>query len=139
MGARNDNVQKPEDLADLRADIRRNITRLQARILALRKSRRLKVDEIHFIRMLEWVKLLDPLTNLIDAWQVPTFRAHMAECGDANCVIEKVVGVDPGTEENDGWVERVLSNLSRYFLGEEISDDSDSDSDDSTDSGEGNL
>ena len=63
----------------------------------------------------------------------------MAECGDKNCVIEKVVGVDPGTEENDGWVERVLSNLSRYFLGEEISDDSDSDSDDSTDSGEGNL
>ena len=63
----------------------------------------------------------------------------MAECGDANCVIEKVVGVDPGTEENDGWVERVLSNLSRYFLGEEISDDSGSDSDDSTDSEEGNL
>ena len=61
----------------------------------------------------------------------------MAECGDANCVIEKVVGVDPGTEENDGWVERVLSNLSRYFLGEEISGESDSD--DETSSEEGNM
>ena len=61
----------------------------------------------------------------------------MAECGDMNCVIEKVVRVDPGSEENDGWVERVLSNLSRYFLGEEISGDSDSD--DSTSSEEGNM
>ena len=67
----------------------------------------------------------------------------MAECGDANCVIEKVVGVDRETEENEGaeenvgWAERVLSLFSRYFQGEDIGGESDSD--DETSSEEGNV
>ena len=53
MGACNKNVQKPEDLVGLRADIiaRRQVA-AAALALALRKSRRLK-DDVHFIKMLE--------------------------------------------------------------------------------------
>ena len=67
----------------------------------------------------------------------------MAECRDANCVIEKVVGVDReteengGAEENVGWAERVLSLFSRYFQGEDIGGEADSDGD--TSSEEGNM
>ena len=66
----------------------------------------------------------------------------MAECRDANCVIGKVVGVDReteengGAEENVGWAERVLSLFSRYFQGEDIGGDLDSDD---SSSEEGNM
>ena len=74
---------------------------------------------------------MDPLTKLIDALQVPTFRAHVAECNDANCVIQRVVAVNREAEEQVraeetlGWAERVLSLFTRYFQGEDIGGDLD--------------
>ena len=132
-------AQEAQDIAILHNEIA-----IEGQELAeLERSAELTSSEIHFMDMVEWVKLLDPLTNLIDAWQVPTFRAHMAECRDANCVIGKEVGVDRETEENEGaeenvgWAERVLSLFSRYFQGEDIGGESDSD--DETSSEEGNV
>ena len=58
--------------------------------------------------------------------QALTFRKHMAECTDEDCVVTKVTGVDPGREEDEGWVQKVISNLARFFQGEQLTDDDDS-------------
>ena len=50
----------------------------------------------------------------------------MAECTDEDCVVTKVTGVDPGREEDEGWVQKVISNLARFFQGEQLTDDDDS-------------
>ena len=74
----------------------------------------------------------DPLTKLIDALQVPTFSDHMAVCNGATCVIHRVVTVDREAEEQGradetpSWAERVLSLFTRYFQGEDIGGDLDS-------------
>ena len=58
--------------------------------------------------------------------QAVTFRKHMAECTDEDCVITKVTGVDSGQEEVEGWVQKVISNLAWFFQGERLTDDEDS-------------
>ena len=58
-----------------------------------------------------------------DALQALTFRKHMDECTDEDCVITKVTSVDPGREEDEGWVQKVISNLARFFQGEQLTDD----------------
>ena len=47
----------------------------------------------------------------------------MDECTDEDCVITKVTGVDSGQEEVEGWVQKVISNLARFFQGEQLTDD----------------
>ena len=58
-----------------------------------------------------------------DALQALTFRKHMDECTDEDCVITKVTSVDSGREEGEGWVQKVISNLARFFQGEQLTDD----------------
>ena len=58
--------------------------------------------------------------------QAVTFRKHMGECTDEDCVITKVTGFDPGRVEDEGWVQKVISNLARFFQGEQLTDDEDS-------------
>ena len=48
----------------------------------------------------------------------------MEECTDEDCVITKVTGFDPGRDEDEGWVQQVISNLVRFFQGEPLTDDS---------------
>ena len=62
--------------------------------------------------------------------QALTFRKHMAECTDEDCVVTKVTGVDPGREEDEGWVQKVISNLARFFQGEQLTDDDSSEGED---------
>ena len=62
--------------------------------------------------------------------QAVTFRKHMAECTDEDCVITKVTGVDSGQEEVEGWVQKVISNLARFFQGEQLTDDDSSEGED---------
>ena len=50
----------------------------------------------------------------------------MGECTDEDCLITKVTGVDSGQEEVEGWVQKVISNLARFFQGEQLTDDDDS-------------
>jgi hypothetical protein len=45
----------------------------------------------------------------------------MEDCTDDDCVITKVTGFDLGQDE--GWVQQVLSNLTRFFQGEKLTDD----------------
>ena len=47
----------------------------------------------------------------------------MEECVDLNCVIPKVTGVDPDLPGNEDWVQKVISNLARFFQGERLTDD----------------
>ena len=47
----------------------------------------------------------------------------MEECVDHNCVIVKVTGVDPDLPGNEDWVQKVISNLARFFQGEALTDD----------------
>ena len=65
-----------------------------------------------------------------DALQALTFRKHMEECTDEDCVITKVTSVDPGREEDEGWVQKVISNLARFFQGEQLTDDDSSEGED---------
>ena len=77
-----------------------------------------------------------------DALQVPTFRSHIAACNDANCVVGRVVAVNREAEEQGraeetpSWAERVLSLFTRYFQGEDIGGDLDSED---ASSEEGNM
>ena len=50
----------------------------------------------------------------------------MDECTDEDCVITKVTSVDSGRGEGEGWVQKVISNLARFFQGERLTDDEDS-------------
>ena len=50
----------------------------------------------------------------------------MAECTDEDCVITKVTGVDPDLPGSEDWVQKVISNLARFFQGEQLTDDDDS-------------
>ena len=54
----------------------------------------------------------------------------MEECTDEDCVITKVTGVDSGQEEVEGWVQKVISNLARFFQGEQLTDDDSSEGED---------
>ena len=47
----------------------------------------------------------------------------MEECTDEDCVITKVTGFDPERDEDEGWVQQVVSNLARIFQGEKLTDD----------------
>ena len=67
---------------------------------------------------------------LFDALQALTFRKHMEECTDEDCVITKVTGFDPGRVEDEGWVQQVISNLARFFQGEKLTDDESSEGED---------
>ena len=49
----------------------------------------------------------------------------MEECADLNCIIPLVTGVDPDLPGNEDWVQKVLSNLARFFQGEQLTDDDD--------------
>ena len=62
--------------------------------------------------------------------QALTFRKHMAECTDEDCVITKVTGVDPDLPGNEDWVQKVISNLARFFQGEQLTDDDSSEGED---------
>ena len=50
----------------------------------------------------------------------------MDECTDEDCIITKVTSVDSGRGEGEGWVQKVISNLARFFQGEQLTDDDDS-------------
>ena len=54
----------------------------------------------------------------------------MEECTDEDCVITKVTGFDLGRDEDEGWVQQVLSNLARFFQGEKLTDDESSEEED---------
>ena len=54
----------------------------------------------------------------------------MDECTDEDCIITKVTSVDPGREEDEGWVQKVISNLARFFQGEQLTDDDSSEGED---------
>ena len=47
----------------------------------------------------------------------------MEDCTDDDCVITKVTGFDPERDEDEGWVQQVISNLARIFQGEKLTDD----------------
>ena len=47
----------------------------------------------------------------------------MEECTDDDCVITKVTGFDSERDEDEGWVQQVISNLARFFQGEKLTDD----------------
>ena len=47
----------------------------------------------------------------------------MEDCTDDDCVITKVTGFDLGRADDEGWVQQVVSNLTRFFQGEKLTDD----------------
>ena len=54
----------------------------------------------------------------------------MEECADLNCIIPLVTGVDPDLPGNEDWVQKVISNLARFFQGEQLTDDDSSEGED---------
>ena len=54
----------------------------------------------------------------------------MEGCRDHNCVITKVMGVDPDLPGNEDWVQKVIANLARSFQGEKLTDDESSEEED---------
>ena len=54
----------------------------------------------------------------------------MEDCTDDDCVITKVTGFDLGRDEDEGWVQQVISNLARIFQGEKLTDDESSEGED---------